>query len=93
MSDFIDCLKLWLGEPSRRALRALGQRLNALLSRPTPPTAHEVLPAPPPPTYARRPLPPHLRAQQQPINGHTLDMLRPYVRERHTTAATARESA
>lgn len=92
MSDLIACLYIWLGEPCRSALRALAQRLDELL---TPPKPHvcEVLPTMP--AYARRPLPAHVRARRAPINGHALDIVRPYVRahERHTTTVTFRECA
>lgn len=51
MRDLIACLSIWLGEPSRRALHALAQRLDALLTPPEPPV-FEVLPDLP--AYAHR---------------------------------------
>lgn len=91
MHDFIDCLTIWLGEPSRRTVHRLAQRAAALLAQPPAPLAYDVLPTMP--RYARGPLPAHVLARQRPIDGHALDLVRPYLRAHEGHAAAFRACA
>ena len=77
MRELIACLSIWLGAPCRRQLHFLKLRATELFARPEP-QVYEVFPSPP--AYAHRPVPAHVRARQLPLDGHSLDLVRPYVR-------------
>lgn len=74
MRDLIAYLYIWLAPGVRRTLHRIRAR-----------TAPHPLPAmlpvlPTAPTYARRPVPPHVIARRQPLDGHAVALVRPYLR-------------
>lgn len=77
MRDLIALLAIYLGEPARRSVRSAVLRASALLSPPGAPIPPPVIP--PAPSYARQPLPDHVRERAQPLVAEDVALIRPYV--------------
>lgn len=77
MPDPIACLTIWLGEPLRCTMRTAYRRACNWISPTPPPQLGPVIPEPP--AYTRDQRPDHALGLGEPLDGHEIRLVRPYL--------------